>query len=182
MASTGCPSAVNRSPLSLAAWRPRSSARDRATRHWVRTLWCWPALPLARALPSPTAAGAAWAGWVCLASGSLCAVASVGLWHGPTPGVRASWSCPWGAPGGPCSDGQGQTQGLPSPAPNVAVPARGLRPRQVRGRLALVACPLWPSACAERVGTQDEPDCGAPYPAGTFPCQRFTDPVTEARA
>jgi hypothetical protein len=62
------------------------------------------------------------------------------------------------------------------------VHARGLRPRQVRVRLAQAACPLWPSACSERVGTQDSPDFGALYPACTFPCQRFTDPVTEARA
>src|SRR5215813_1987323 len=76
------------------------------------------------------------------------------LWNCPTPCVRASRSWPCGSPCGPCCDGQGQTQGLPSPAHNVSVHARGLRPRQVRVRLAIVACPLLPSACSERVGTQ----------------------------
>jgi hypothetical protein len=76
----------------------------------------------------------------------------------------------------------GQVQGLPGPAHKVSVPARGRRPRQVRGRLAVVVSPLGPAACAERVGTQEEPDVGAPYPACTFPGQRFTDSVTEARA
>jgi hypothetical protein len=73
-------------------------------------------------------------------------------------------------------------QGLPGPAPHVAVPARGLRPRQVRSRLALTASTLLPSACEERVGTQEEPDFGALYPACTFPCQRFPGSVTDARA
>src|SRR5712664_2796848 len=146
--------------LSLAAWRTRSSARARAARHCVRTLVCWPEWPLAS---------------------SLCSVASLGLWNGPTPCVRASRSCPYGSPCGPCGDGQGQTQGLPSPAHDVSMHARGLRPRQVRVRLAIVACPLLPSACSERVGTQIG-HFGALYPACTFPCQRFTDPVTEARA
>src|SRR5919204_1200921 len=168
--------------LSLAAWRTRSSARDRAARHCVRTLFCCPELPLASSLPSTTSAVAAWACLFFIAHESLCSVASWVLWNCPTPCIRASWSCPYGSPCGPCCDGQGQTQGLPSPAHDVSVHARGLRPRQGRVRLALVAYPLWPSACSERVGTQDSPDCGAPYPAGTFPCHRFTSPVTEACA
>jgi len=74
-----------------------------------------------------------------------------------------------------------QMQGLPGPAHDVSVHARGLRPRQVRVRLAVAACPLLPSACSERVGTQVG-HFGALYPACTFPCQRFTDPVTKACA
>src|SRR4029453_15547220 len=167
--------------VSLAAWRTRSSARDRAARHCVRPLVCWPELPLASSLPSTTSAVAAWACWFCIAPGSRCSVASLVLWNCPTPCIRASWSCPCGSPCGPCCDRQGQTQSLPSPAHDVSVHARGLRPRQVRVRLAMVACPLLPSACSERVGTQLG-HFGAPYSAGTFPCQRFTDPVTEARA
>jgi hypothetical protein len=37
-----------------------------------------------------------------------------------------------GSPCGPGCDGPGQVQGLPGPAHNVSVHARGLRPRQVR--------------------------------------------------
>ena len=65
---------------------------------------------------------------------------------------------------------------------NVSVHTRGLRPRQGRRHLALAVSPLWPAACSERVGTQEWPDFGAPYPTCTFLCQRFTVSVTEARA
>jgi len=58
----------------------------------------------------------------------------------------------------------------------------GLRPRRVRLPLAGAGSSRGPSACAERVGTPAEPDGGARYPAGTFPCQRVTDSVTDARA
>src|SRR5262252_6960451 len=112
----------------------------------------------------------------------LCAGASLVLWHCPTPWVHASWSCLWGSPCGPCGDRPGQTQGLPRPAPTVAGHARGLRPRQVRGRLARAARPLVPSACAARVGTQDAPAFGALSPACPCPCPRFTVLVPEARA
>lgn len=60
-----------------------------------------------------------------------------------------------GAPCGPGCDGPGQVQGLPGPAHKVSVHARGLRPRRVRGRLAVAVSPLLPSACSERVGTQE---------------------------
>jgi hypothetical protein len=166
---------------SLAACRPRSSARDRAARPCVRPLLCGPTWPLPSSLPSTTSAAAAGAGLCCLAPGSLGAGAALVLWHGPTPCVRASRACPWGAPRGPCGDGHGPPPGLPGPAHEVSVHARGLRPRQGRGRLAQAACPLWPAACAERVGTQIG-HCGALYPACTFPCQRCTDAVTAARA
>jgi len=58
----------------------------------------------------------------------------------------------------------------------------GLRPRRVRLPLAGAGSSRGPSACAERVGTQEEPDVGAHYPACTFPCQRCTGSVTDARA
>src|SRR2546429_7485787 len=167
--------------VSLAAWRTRSSARDRAARHCVRTLVGWPELPLDSSLPSTTSAVAAWACLFFIAHESLCSAASLVLWNCPTPCVRASRSCPCGSPCGPCCDGQGQTQSLPSPAHDVSAHARGLRPRQVRVRLARVACPLLPSAWSERGGTQIG-HFRAPYSACTFPCQRFTDPVTQARA
>ena len=54
---------------------------------------------------------------------------------------------PWGSPCGPGHTAPGQMQGLPGSAQNVSVHARGLRPHQVRVRLAMMAYPLWPSAC-----------------------------------
>jgi hypothetical protein len=65
------PNAVNRIALSFAACRPQASVRDRAARPGVRPLVCWPALPLASSLPSPTSAVAAWAGVFCIAQGAL---------------------------------------------------------------------------------------------------------------
>src|SRR5262249_19373914 len=69
-------------------------------------------------------------------------------------------SCPVGSPYGPGDGSSGQMQGLPGSAHSVSVHARGLRPRQVRLRLAITAYPLLPSACAERVSTQDWPISG----------------------
>jgi hypothetical protein len=111
-----------------------------------------------------------------------CSTAASGLCSGPTPCTRPARSCPSGAPGGPGKTSPGQRQGLPGSAQSVFTPARGLRPRQVRGRLAVAAPSRLPSACAERVGPQEEPACGAPYAAGTFPCQRFAPPVTDRHA
>jgi hypothetical protein len=47
-------------------------------------------------------------------------------------------------------------QGLPGSAYSVSAHARGLRPRQVRLRLAVTASTMSPAACAERVGTREK--------------------------
>ena len=92
--------------------------------------------------------------------------------HGRAPGVhRAARACL-----------PGQMQGLPGSAHRVSVPARGLRPRWVCGHRAIAASPVGPAACSERVGTQEEPDCGARYPAGTFPWHRVATAVTDGHA
>jgi hypothetical protein len=89
-----------------------------------------------------------------------CSEASPILWGCPTPCTRPSRSYPSGSPCGPDDHSSGQMQGLPGSAYSVSAHARGLRPRQVRVRLAITAYPLWPSACSERVGTQDWPISG----------------------
>src|SRR5262245_47438086 len=61
-----------------------------------------------------------------------------------------------GSPCGPGCDGPGQMQGLPGPAHNVSVHARGLRPRQVGPSLAITGWSVLPSACSERVGTREK--------------------------
>ena len=75
----------------------------------------------------------------------------------------------------------GQMQGLPGSVHSVAVHARGLRPRQVCPPLAIAGCAVSPSACSERVGTQDWPISGlntlpAPSPvnASRLPLPRAT--------
>ena len=73
-------------------------------------------------------------------------------------------------------------QGLPGPAHDVSVHARGLRPRQVRRRLAIAAC----TAVAFRVfGARRHP--GIARFRGSIPClhvplSTLHGPVTEARA
>src|SRR4029453_6373266 len=65
--------------------------------------------------------------------------------HGRTPEVhRADLACL-----------PGQMQGLPGSTHSVSMHARGLRPRRVRRHLAKTVSTMWPSACSERVGTQD---------------------------
>jgi hypothetical protein len=49
----------------------------------------------------------------------------------------------------------GQMQGLPGSVHSVSMHARGLRPRRVRQHLAKAVSTIEPSACSERVGTQD---------------------------
>ena len=95
---------------------------------------------------------------------------------GPTPCVRASRSCPCGAPCGPGGDGHGPTQRLPRPAPDVAVPARGLRPRQGRVRLARGGLPRVRSAAAPRWALAGLPTLPARSPVTA------AAPVPEARA
>ena len=61
------------------------------------------------------------------------------------------------APGSPCGLGQThQARGRASQVPHsVSAHARGLRPRRVRLPLANTRLTVWPSACSERVGTQE---------------------------
>jgi hypothetical protein len=169
LARLGClPSPVQRRCPSCPARRPASGWLARVA------LGPFPALPDRRRRCL---------GWIVPPSaGGLGAGAALVLGHGPTPGVWASRACPWGAPCGPWGERPGQPPGLPRPAHQVPVHARGLRPRQGRVRLAHAACPLGPAAGSERVGTQDSPACGALYPAGPFPCHRCTVLVPEARA
>ena len=111
-----------------AAARRRASARGRALRPCVRPLRCATVWPLARALPSTAAAG-----WVCSGHRTLFGRLRGTLEAGPTPCRRGLTVVPWsGAPCGPDGEGPGQRQGLPGPAHEVSVPARGLRPRRLR--------------------------------------------------
>jgi hypothetical protein len=133
-----------------AAARLRSSARGRALRHCVRTLGCSTVLPLASSLPSTASA-------VCVCSGRIT------LFGRLLGTLELSDSLPpcitvvplSGAPCGPDGDGPGQRQGLPGPAHDVSVHARGLRPRRVRRHLAKAVLTVSPSAGSERVGTQE---------------------------
>src|SRR4029453_9359718 len=109
-----------------------------------------------------------------LAHQDHCSGASSILWGCPTPCTRPSRAYPVGSPCGPDHTTPGQMQGLPGSAHSVSVHARGLRPRQVHVRLAMTAYPLLPSACSERVGTQDWPISGlhplpAPSPVNASP-------------
>jgi len=94
----------------------------------------------------------------------------------PAPGPPGR--LPEGAPCGPGQPAPGPMPGLPGAAPWVAGHARDRRPRPVCPPRALPGCPVWPSACAERVGPQESPACGAHDSAGTFPCPRFVFSVT----
>jgi len=89
-----------------------------------------------------------------------CSKASAVLRSCPTPCTRTLRSGPLGAPYGPGDSSSGQMQGLPGSVHSVSAHARGLRPRRVRLRLARAASTVWPSACSERVGTQDWPISG----------------------
>jgi hypothetical protein len=153
--------------------RTRLSAGDRRPRRGVRLLVCSPRSPWPAPFPPPPPP----VPW-----GNLCSQASSVLWSGPTPYLRASRSYPSGSPCGPGDCSPGQRQGLPGSAHRVSRHARGLRPRQVRLPLATTRATVLPSACSERVGTQDSPDFGAPDSACIFPCQRFADTVTSACA
>jgi len=116
-----------------------------------------------------------------LAHQDHCSGASPILWGCPTPCTCTSRSYPLGSPCGPGHPAPGQMQGLPGSAPRVSVHARGLRPRQVCPPLALAGWAVSPSACSERVGTQDWPISGlntlpAPSPvnASHLPLPRAT--------
>src|SRR5215471_1502510 len=180
MAWTWCHSAVNRLALSFAACRTRSSARDRAARHCVRTLVCWPELPLASSLPSTTSAVAAWASSFCIAHGSF--VRSLHEYYGT---VRLPASVHHGrirmvhrADLAAMEQVRCRASRVPHTMfpcmPGVCDPARSAHPSPYRGG----------PCCLPRVRSASAPeksaDFGAPYPACTFPCQPFTGLVTRA--
>jgi len=56
------------------------------------------------------------------------------------------------------------------------------RLRPARAHLAIATHTVLPSASRNDVGTEDNKDYGAQYPACTSPCQRFNDALTNAEA
>jgi hypothetical protein len=155
------------------AGRTQPSAWDRRPRRGGRLLVCSATFPLARSLPSTCSAGPPGPP-VC--AGCLGTLKRSDSLH---PSITVvPLRCPvrtWPSLARP-------EAGPPGFRTQCCGPCRGRRPRRVRRRLTRTASPLWPSACAERVGTQEEPDGGAPYSACTFPCQRFVPPVTDTPA
>jgi len=56
------------------------------------------------------------------------------------------------------------------------------RPRGARRQLAITLPPMWPSAFRDGVGTPMPLISRLTSPACTYPCQRFTDALTNASA
>ena len=127
------------------AYRTRLSACARRPRRGVRLLLSSATFPLASSLPSPCSAG------------------PLGrpVFDGFRGTLQRSDSLP------PCTTVvplrcTGRTwrsfarpeAGPPGFRTPCCCPCRGRRPRRVRRRLTLTASTMWPSACAERVGTQ----------------------------
>jgi hypothetical protein len=144
----------HRAPASGLTCRPPQgpAIRGRArvtgvTRPWVRSLVCTAAFPWARALPATSSAGPWRPPWVESFLGTM--KRSDALHPCLTVVPRT---------GSPCAPGDGspgQMHGLPGSAHRVSAHARGLRPCRVRLCLAVAASTVWPSACSERVGTQE---------------------------
>ena len=60
--------------------------------------------------------------------------------------------------------------------------AQDLRPRGVHQQLAKTPPATWPSAWFEDVSTPIKSISRLHNPAHTYPCQRFTDTLTDANA
>jgi hypothetical protein len=120
--------------------RTQSCACGRVARPSVRPLWCLTRFPLASPLLStPSASSSALEP---LIEGFVDTMGLSDSLHSCIPAVS-----PMGSPCGPGTTSPGQVQGLPGSAQRVSVHARGLRPRQVCGHLAITASTVWPSAC-----------------------------------
>src|SRR5664280_2874937 len=128
--------------------------------------------PLASPLPSTTSATARAA----LFSGFA---GTTGLSDFPRScisGVR-----PWPSLNGPSYHHlDGQAWDLPVLAQGDSVHAQVLRPRGVHWQLAKALPAILPSANYNDVGTHEELISRLNSPACTYPCQRFTDALTDA--
>jgi len=133
------------------ACRTRLSAGGRRPRHGVRLLVCSAPFPLASSLPSTCSAGPLGRP---LCAGFLGTLQLADSLHPSLTGV------PLGCTGRTWPYGARPDAGPPGFRSPGCHACRGLRPRRVRLRLARTAYPLWPSACAARVGTQDWPIAG----------------------
>jgi|RhiMetdeSRZDD1v2_1073273.scaffolds.fasta_scaffold40701_3 hypothetical protein len=128
--------------------RTQSCACGRVSRRCVRPLWYSTRFPLASPLLStPSASSSA------LEPLFVGCIDTMGLSDSRHPSITGVSQR--GSPGGPGMTSPGQMQGLPGSAQRVSVHARGLRPRRVWRHLATTASPVSPSACSERVGTQE---------------------------
>ena len=112
-----------------------------------------------------------------------CSAASSVLRACPTSPIRASsarglrpFRC------GPMLHCVGQSRDLPVLAQEGSARARGLGPRGVDLHLAMTVQSMWPSASLDGVGTPDEHDFAAQYPARACPCQRFAAALTSDNA
>jgi hypothetical protein len=128
------------------ACRTRLSACDRRPRRGVRLLVYSATFPLARSLPSTFSAGPRGRP---LFKGFLGTMKRSDSLHPCTTVVPRGFTVrTWRSLARPDA-------GPPGFRTQCFCPCRGLRPRRVRLRLTLTASTMLPSACSERVGTQD---------------------------